>query len=212
MFYLYQKECQHCGLKYLGKTKKDPFKYRGSGVLWVRHIKKYKPQIITTIIATCYTEDELKEQGIYYSKLFNIVESDQWANLRPETSDGGDTSMCINYKESLEKSKQKRIESWKTPNKARQKVLLERKTFEYRARQSKSDAIHTPYGVYPSIASALKELNIGDFKSFKSWLDGKVVSTGMVNACRNNFFTLADVGQNTNELGWYYTPIALPHK
>ena len=41
MIYLYIKESP-LGLKYLGKTEKDPFKYIGSGLYWKKHLKKHK--------------------------------------------------------------------------------------------------------------------------------------------------------------------------
>ena len=34
-------------------------------------------------------KEEIKEKGLYYSKLWNIVESEEWANLNPERGDGG---------------------------------------------------------------------------------------------------------------------------
>ena len=41
MYYLYVKTHKVTGLKYLGQTSKDPFKYNGSGTRWTNHIKKY---------------------------------------------------------------------------------------------------------------------------------------------------------------------------
>lgn len=80
------------GLKYLGKTIRDPFKYRGSGLVWLNHIKKHKirsKDIVTEILFETSDETELKEKGVYYSKLFNVVESSEWANLKEENGDGG---------------------------------------------------------------------------------------------------------------------------
>ena len=37
--YLYVKTHNKSGLKYLGKTIQNPFKYKGSGTYWLRHIK-----------------------------------------------------------------------------------------------------------------------------------------------------------------------------
>ena len=89
--YLYVKTSP-LGLKYLGKTIKDPFKYRGSGLVWLNHIKKHKvlaKDIITEILFISNNNDEIKEKGLFYSELFNIVESKEWANLKPETGEGG---------------------------------------------------------------------------------------------------------------------------
>lgn len=41
------------------------------------------------------TKRELKEAGIHYSTIYNVVESNEWANLRIE--DGGDTSKTDGY-------------------------------------------------------------------------------------------------------------------
>ena len=41
IFYLYLKEVPS-GLKYLGITTQNPYKYYGSGIFWRRHLKKYK--------------------------------------------------------------------------------------------------------------------------------------------------------------------------
>lgn len=89
------------GLFYLGKTEKNPYTYLGSGLIWKRHLKKhnYKSDDIKTfILHETSNKGEMEKMGVYYSKLFNIVESKQWANLRVECGDGGDTSKCSNWK------------------------------------------------------------------------------------------------------------------
>lgn len=90
MIYLYVKTHQTTGLKYLGKTvSNDPHKYKGSGTVWKDHCKKYGYSYDTEIIFQSDNKDEIKEKGIYYSELWNIVESKDWANLKPEECDGG---------------------------------------------------------------------------------------------------------------------------
>lgn len=92
MIYLYVKQHNKTGLKYLGKTvKSDPDKYQGSGKIWKSHIKKYGYDVTTDILKICETQEELKYWGEYYSDLWNIVESTEWANLIPEKGDGGAT-------------------------------------------------------------------------------------------------------------------------
>ena len=89
--YLYVKTSP-LGLKYLGKTIKDPIKYRGSGLVWLNHIKKHKirtKDIITEILFISDNNEDIKEKGIYYSELFNVVVSKEWANLKVENGDGG---------------------------------------------------------------------------------------------------------------------------
>lgn len=105
MIYLYVKTHNKTGLKYLGKTvKSDPHKYRGSGRRWRAHLRKHGENDYTTeILLATENEQELRETGIFFSKLWNIVESDEWANYMIECGDGGDTSKSPNYKESMAK-------------------------------------------------------------------------------------------------------------
>ena len=98
--YLYVKTHNITGLKYLGKTvRKDPHSYPGSGTVWRRHLDKHGYDYTTTILLETDNKEELKEQAVYYSKLWNIVESKDWANLVIEQGDGGDTSHSPAYKE-----------------------------------------------------------------------------------------------------------------
>ena len=88
--YLYVKTHNKTGLKYLGKTSQsNPHKYPGSGLYWTRHLKEHGVDYNTEILKECHTKEEIKEWGIYYSQLWNIVDSDDWANLKIETGDGG---------------------------------------------------------------------------------------------------------------------------
>ena len=97
--YLYVKTHNKTGLKYLGQTTaKDPHKYPGSGVYWKLHLEKHGYDYTTEIISECQTKDEIKELGIYYSNLWNIVESDEWANLKIEQGDGGRQSEEVRRK------------------------------------------------------------------------------------------------------------------
>jgi hypothetical protein len=96
--YLYLKTHRVTGLKYLGKTKQDPYKYKGSGLRWNRHLAKHGNDVSTLILFESDNIQEIKTQGQYYSDLWNVVNDQSFANLRPETGDGGDTSQCENYK------------------------------------------------------------------------------------------------------------------
>jgi len=89
--YLYLKTHNITGLKYLGKTIRDPYKYKGSGIVWSRHLKKHGDYISTTILRNCESKEELKEWGLYYSNKWNVVESKEFANLTPEEGQGGST-------------------------------------------------------------------------------------------------------------------------
>jgi hypothetical protein len=100
--YLYVKKHNKTGLKYLGKTtSKDPHKYTGSGKRWKAHLKKHGYDYSTDILLETNSKQELKEIGIYYSNLWDIVESSEWANLTIEEGTGGDTSSTLGYKNAI---------------------------------------------------------------------------------------------------------------
>jgi hypothetical protein len=88
--YLYVKTHNKTGLKYLGKTiRKDPHTYPGSGKYWKRHLKKHGKDYSTEIIRECEDLTSARFWGEYYSNLWNVVESEEWANLIPEMGAGG---------------------------------------------------------------------------------------------------------------------------
>jgi len=89
IYTLYIKTHKITGLKYLGKTTKDPFLYKGSGVRWLRHLNKHGKEHYTEILIECQSNEEVKQWGLHYSELYNVVESPEWANLKPESGDGG---------------------------------------------------------------------------------------------------------------------------
>jgi hypothetical protein len=144
-YYLYIKTSP-MGLKYLGKTIKDPFTYIGSGKIWQRHLKKHNltiNDITTEIIFETYDLDELARKGLEYSKLFNVVESDDWANLRDETGDGGDTSKFIDYTNPIfhKSDRSKHLNEWisDVSDEERQRVYRERSSkIDFDARDKKT--------------------------------------------------------------------------
>lgn len=91
IYTIYVKTHLKTGLKYLGFTKKkDPYKYKGSGKYWTKHIKKHgEEHVWTNVIFQTEIKQEIKDIGLYYSELWNVVESVEWANMRPESGDGG---------------------------------------------------------------------------------------------------------------------------
>lgn len=90
--YLYKKTHNKTGMMYLGKTCSiDPNRYKGSGLYWIRHIKKHGYDVTTEILKECCNSRELVYWGKYYSELWNIVESKEWANMRVEDGNGGAT-------------------------------------------------------------------------------------------------------------------------
>ncbi len=110
MIYLYVKTHNVTGLKYLGKTSKDPYKYLGSGIYWLNHIKKYGNDISTEILLETNDEKEIKSKGIYYSELWDVKNSDNWANLTREEGTGGPINKGRRHtEESIQKMKNKHL-------------------------------------------------------------------------------------------------------
>lgn len=101
--YLYIKKHSITGLKYFGKTTRDPYKYNGSGTHWTRHIKLHgKEHIITLWVSELYYDTSIVEHALHFSYENNIVESNNWANMRIEDGlEGGDTSNSPNYKKGM---------------------------------------------------------------------------------------------------------------
>ena len=93
--YLYIKQHSITGLKYFGKTTRNPIKYIGSGKYWKTHITKHGIEFVETIwISEPYTDkNQIKEIALKFSTENNIVESNEWANLIPENGlDGGNST------------------------------------------------------------------------------------------------------------------------
>ena len=94
--YLYIKTHQKTGLKYFGKTARDPYKYKGSGTYWKLHLRKHGNHVDTEVLG-CYTEDEVVVVATKFSHDHNIAESSEWANLIDENGlDGGYTGEIWN--------------------------------------------------------------------------------------------------------------------
>lgn len=89
MQYLYLKKHKLANKFYLGKTCKDPFKYSGSGVYWLRILKKYGNDVETVILRECKDNAEVREWGMYYSELWDIVNNDLFCNMTEEYGTGG---------------------------------------------------------------------------------------------------------------------------
>lgn len=94
IYTLYIKTHKITGLKYLGQTKQDPHKYQGSGVDWANHLLKYGDLTYTEILYQGPSLEERNYWGRYYSKYFDVVNSQDdfgnkiWANRIPETGGG----------------------------------------------------------------------------------------------------------------------------
>jgi hypothetical protein len=89
--YLYVKQHSITGLKYFGKTIQNPIKYLGSGKYWKPHIEKHGKEYVETIWFHIFNDiDLLVEFALFFSEEYNIFESNNWANQKPENGlDGG---------------------------------------------------------------------------------------------------------------------------
>lgn len=90
---LYIKQHSKTGLRYFGKTGTKLIEsYTGSGVYWKNHINKHGLDHVNTIwVSDWFTsEEEIKDFAIAFSELFDIVNSNEWANMKIENGlDGG---------------------------------------------------------------------------------------------------------------------------
>lgn len=134
--YLYIKQHQITGLKYFGKTKRDPYKYNGSGRYWKKHIKKHGVKHINTLQVFSFSnQEQCSKFALDFSIQNNIVESIEWANLKPENGlDGGDNSIFIDYNKVVKNKKGKTYEEIYGVEKA---LLLRRMRSESNSRTKK---------------------------------------------------------------------------
>ena len=83
--YLYVKQHSVTGLKYFGKTTQYPIKYVGSGKYWLSHIKKHGKEHVVTLWHQLFGDkDLLTDFALLFSEHWDIVKSDEWANLITE--------------------------------------------------------------------------------------------------------------------------------
>ena len=96
--YLYIKQHSKTGLKYFGRYTRSRVKdsvemYRGSGTYWKNHIKLHGKQHVETLWYCAFlNQEEMTQFALMCSELWNIVESDEWANLMPEDGINGSPS------------------------------------------------------------------------------------------------------------------------
>lgn len=117
--YLYVKTHNVTGLKYFGKTTNDPFKYRGSGIYWLKHLKEHGCNVSTHIIGFYTSKEECTNAALQFSLDNNIVNAVDdnnkkiWANQIVENGlDGGATGRT-NYKPHTAEFRKKISESKK---------------------------------------------------------------------------------------------------
>ena len=101
------------GLNYLGKTTKNPYTYKGSGLRWASHLSSNNVSINDITTKVIYCTDDPKKFAIYAYKVsnkLNVVLSENWANLTNEEGQGGNTWGCIS-----KQGKQNFIDATKRP-------------------------------------------------------------------------------------------------
>lgn len=82
--YLYVKTHNVTGLKYLGITINDPHTYKGSGTKWNRHLKEHGNDVSTEVLLVTDDLKKLRKVSKYYSELWDIKNSESFANSRME--------------------------------------------------------------------------------------------------------------------------------
>jgi len=104
-------------LKYLGvTTHNNPHVYPGKGTYWTQHLKKHGHDVKTIVIFRTKSHDAIKRIGRMLSIQWNVVESDDWANLTFETGYSHEWNQ-----KTIEKMRKVQNERWKDP-KERKKV------------------------------------------------------------------------------------------
>lgn len=94
--WLYIKQHNATGLKYFGKTTRDPVTYKGSGLHWCRHLSVHGNNVTTVWSKLFDDEAELVAYALQFSVENNIVESAEWANLKVENGlDGNPKGIVI---------------------------------------------------------------------------------------------------------------------
>lgn len=88
--YLYIKQ-HKLGLKYFGKTVRDPMTYNGSGKYWKSYLQKHGVNVTTLWYQLFETREALVSYALAFSKEHNIALSEEWANLKPENGLDGFT-------------------------------------------------------------------------------------------------------------------------
>lgn len=110
--FLYLKRHRDTKLFYFGKTVNDPVKYTGSGKYWKNHLRKYGKNIETVWYKKFYDIYELISFALAFSEIFDISNSELFANLCEENGlNGGNPGKAATAKTSLALKGRKRTQS-----------------------------------------------------------------------------------------------------
>jgi hypothetical protein len=185
-------------LKYLCKkttnNRDSCFTYNGSGKYWKKHLKIHGVDITTEIIEECDTKEDLVEKGIYWSNKFNIVESEDWANLVVERGDGGPT-MSGRKISAEQRDKQlaaiKKFWTNVTPEYMKKRSAINSTSHE-------KYKYFTPAGIFTNAFKAAKANNCSNVTIINRcvyFTDTKINS--------RRYWKLGWRGKTWRELGWY---------
>jgi hypothetical protein len=112
IYSLYVKVHKITGLRYLGQTKRDPIKYKGSGIDWTEHLLTHGEDVDTIILLQTTSATERNRTGRYYSTLWKVTTAMDdygnkiWANRIPDTGGGGSSGPLTDaHKKNLSKAK-----------------------------------------------------------------------------------------------------------
>ncbi len=98
MFYLLLKIHNLTGLCYLcyhRGSRESCIKYKGSGKYWKNHYKVHGNDISTFFLLETNKIEEVQTKGPYFSKLWNVINSEEWANLCEENGKVGGPRVAL---------------------------------------------------------------------------------------------------------------------
>lgn len=103
-------------LKYFCKTTKlnEEFdRYYGSGVKWKRKTKKRKDELVKLWVSDFFYDTSIVKFAMRFSRFNRIVESEEWANLKPENGLDGGSDSSLYTEEIRKKMSEAKIKSLK---------------------------------------------------------------------------------------------------
>lgn len=204
--YLYVKTHNKTGLKYLGKTvSADPHKYKGSGKLWRSHCKVHGYDYTTVVLFQSACKDEIKQQGIYYSQLWDVVASDSWANLKQEECDGGYCPASVTPEANAKRSQTMRGRSQNPAHTA--KAALARK-----GRKSKqSKEVRAQAAIKASAKLKGRKKPEGHGEKIRQRLIGRTLSNDVKNNLKAAWTTSRKLEQRARAIQLNAIVVSCPH-
>lgn len=200
--YLMIKTHKHTKMKYLCKKTTDNidtcYTYKGSGKYWLRHLAIHGTDITTVIVEVCDTKEELTQKGIQWSKMLNVVDSEEYANLVEERGDGGPTMLGRQItKEQKIKQGESISRFWKNSSeeyKASRNLINKQshEIYEY----------HTPNGTFRNgheAAVANNCTNVTIMNRCRKDVDKPILS--------RKYWKFGWKGMTWRQLGWFCVPL-----